>query len=206
MSEPEDRPFSSPDAARRAATNDAEAFAAAEAPRITVGDIRDLGPVVYLIERIAAKAIGAERMNLFATLGRTKRTFLAWLPYSGALMPFGSLARRDTEIVIVRVAAARSSVYELGHHRRLAHRAGVHPEVVDALIAGESATVFDEHTANLVAAVDEILANRQVTAETWAKLATELSERQLVEFVMLVTQYDGLATTIAVLGIEPEHG
>ncbi|OOK68919.1 hypothetical protein BZL30_7358 [Mycobacterium kansasii] len=50
-------------------------------------------------------------------------------------------------------------------------------------------------------ATDELIKDRSITTETWQQLATHLKQRQLIEFCMLATQYDGLAATITALNI-----
>ena len=56
----------------------------------------------------------------------------------------------------------------------------------------------------LLAVVTELVEDKAVTDESWARLAAFYDDRKLVEIVMLATNYDGLATAIDVLGIQPE--
>ena len=58
------------------------------------------------------------------TLGRHRPLFRGWLRFAGRLMPGGKLPRRETEMVILRVAHLRQCAYEFEHHARLARRAG----------------------------------------------------------------------------------
>ncbi|WP_019202118.1 carboxymuconolactone decarboxylase family protein [Tsukamurella sp. 1534] len=171
-------------------------------PRVTPGGLRQLGPINYAISRIGAKAIRADDMHLFSTLGRGKRLFLGWLGYSGMLMPFGALRRSESETVIVRVAHLRGNAYELGHHRRIGAQAGLTDAQFDAIFDG---TGWDEPSAALLAAVTEIVETKNVTDATWGRLAEFYPDRKLVEIALLTTNYDGLATTIDVLGITPER-
>ncbi|AUN42171.1 carboxymuconolactone decarboxylase family protein [Tsukamurella tyrosinosolvens] len=170
-------------------------------PRVTPGGLRQLGPINYAIARIGAKAIRADDMHLFSTLGRTKRLFVGWLGYSGMLMPFGALKRSESETVIVRVAFLRESAYELGHHRRIGAQAGLTETQFERIFDGSG---WDERSAALLAVVTELVEDKAVTDESWARLAAFYDDRKLVEIVMLATNYDGLATAIDVLGIQPE--
>ncbi|MBS4104907.1 carboxymuconolactone decarboxylase family protein, partial [Tsukamurella paurometabola] len=63
---------------------------------------------------------------------------------------------------------------------------------------------WDERSAALLDVVTELVDEKAVTDESWARLAAFYDERRLVEIVMLATNYDGLATAIDVLGIQPE--
>ena len=53
----------------------------------------------------------------------------------------------------------------------------------------------------LITATDEFVITRSMSAETWTALSTYLTKKQLIEFCMLASQYDGLAATMATLKI-----
>lgn len=174
-------------------------------PRVTPGRLRELGPVNWLTWRVASTATGTDDAQLFSTLGRTRGLYRSWLRYSARLMPFGALSRRDTELVILRVASLRACEYELRHHRRIAARVGLTPEQIEAAETTSTTSGWDERRVALLAAVDAIVRTKDVPAADWARLAEHYDERQLIALCLLVAQYDGLATTIAVLGIEPDR-
>ena len=92
--------------------------------RIPAGDFRKLGPINWVVNKIAAWVIGAPRMHLFATLGQHKLLFQVWFLF-GAVLYAGRLPRPDTELVILRVAHLRGCEYELQQHRRFGARRGV---------------------------------------------------------------------------------
>jgi len=76
-------------------------------PRIAPGTRREIGPVIWGFARIAGLTARTGPMNLFTTLGRHRGLFWGWLMFAGRLMPGGRLPRRDTELVILRVAHLR---------------------------------------------------------------------------------------------------
>lgn len=171
-------------------------------PRVAPGGFLEQGPINYVISRIGAKVIRADDMHLFSTLGRSRRVFLGWLGYSGMLMPFGALKRSESETVIVRVAHLRGNAYESGHHRRIGAQAGLTDAQFDRIFDGAG---WDEKSSALLDAVTELVQTKAVTDDTWARLSEFYTDRKLVEIVLLATNYDGLATTIDVLGITPER-
>lgn len=71
--------------------------------------LRALGPIGWIAARAGARAIRAPRFHLFDVIGQHKLAFLAFLPYSGVLLNWGKLPKRDTELVILRVAHLRGS-------------------------------------------------------------------------------------------------
>ncbi|CAM3986721.1 carboxymuconolactone decarboxylase family protein [Smaragdicoccus niigatensis] len=170
-------------------------------PRINPGGFRDLGPINWGLAKVISTAAGTSNAKLFSTLGRTGATFLGWLHYSGQLMPGGSLSRRDTEMIILRVAHLRACDYEQDHHRRLGAKAGLTPELQQRIKEGPEAAGWNDKERALLNAVDQILLTRGLEDAEWNELAKHYDERRLIEICLVITQYDGLATTIGVLQI-----
>jgi 4-carboxymuconolactone decarboxylase len=169
--------------------------------RVPSGGFRELGPINWILAKSAARTVGAPQMHLFATLGQHKRLFLAMMPYS-ALLLRGRLPRRDTELVILRVAHLRGSEYELQHHRKMGRRRGLDDATQQAIFAWPSPTAeLTERQQALLRATDEFINNRSISAPVWQQLSSHLDRRQLIEFCMLAGQYDGLAATMAALEI-----
>ncbi len=77
-------------------------------------------------------------------------------------MPFGKLSRRDTELVILRVAWQCSSTYEWHQHVLIALRVGLTPDENAAVADGPAASGVTERQRTLLAACDELLATPRV--------------------------------------------
>jgi AhpD family alkylhydroperoxidase len=168
--------------------------------RIEPGRLRELGLVNWAFSRVAARVVGVPDAHIFSTLGRTRGLFRGWLHYSARLMPFGSLSRADAEMVILRVAHLRGCEYELDHHKRLGRRAGLSDADIERVFTGPAA--WDGGRRALLAAVDELVETRDIGDAAWTELAKHRSDRELIEIVMLVGQYDSLATTLSVLRVQ----
>jgi AhpD family alkylhydroperoxidase len=173
----------------------------AELGRIPAGRFRELGPINWILAKSAARTVGAPQMHLFATLGQHKRLFLAMMPYS-ALLLRGRLPRRDTELVILRVAHLRNSEYELQHHRKMGRRRGLDDETQAEIFAWPDTTGgLTPRQQALLSATDEFINDRSISAKVWQQLSSHLDRRQLIEFCMLAGQYDSLAATMSALDI-----
>ena len=178
-----------------------------ERPRITPGGRRELGVVTWTALRAAGRSMRTGPPNLFTTLGRHRRLFRGWLRFAGRSMPRGRLPRRDTELVILRVAHLRGSTYEWQHHLRLGRRAGLDEADFSRVTEGPSADGWSERETALLMAVDELHDTGDLSDPTWDRLQWFLRDpRDLIEFVLLVGHYEMLATTIAALRIQPDHG
>jgi len=177
----------------------------AQAPRIAPGSRAEIGAVNALLATIAGRVAGtAEPPHLFTTLARHRRLFRRWLRFAGGLMPRGTLPRRDTELVILRVAANCGSEYERSHHARLARRAGLTADEIARVAEGPDAPGWSDRDATLLRAVDELHAGRRISDPVWAQLAAERSAVDLIELCLLVGHYEMLAMTIESLGIQPD--
>ncbi len=116
-------------------------------------------------------------------------------------MPFGTLPRKDSEMVIIRVAHLRGSDYELDHHRRLGKRAGIDAGMFENIISGPDAG-WDAREYAILRAVDELVTGRDISDLTWSALRRQLNDREAIYLVLLVGQYDSLATTLHALRIQ----
>lgn len=175
------------------------------APRIAPGRFRELGPINWVVWQVLSRAAGVPDAHLFSTLGRTGGLFRGWLHYSGQLMPGGKLTRYESELVILRVAHLRASDYETQHHIRLGRRAGITAEKLDRLRQGPEAEGWSAKERALLAAVDQLVATRDLDDTTWSTLSAHYDEPRLIEIVLLANQYEGLASTITALRIETDR-
>ncbi|WP_072690678.1 carboxymuconolactone decarboxylase family protein [Rhodococcus marinonascens] len=170
--------------------------------RIPPGRLKELGPVNWLLWRIISLGVGAPDAHLFRTMGRTKGLFRAWLRYSSKLMPGGRIPRQETELVILRVAHLRECQYEMDHHVRIGRRAGVTPTLLEQVLEGPESAGWDPRPRAILTAVDQLVTTKNLDDATWSALTGYFDDRQMIEFCVLVTQYDALATTIGTLRIE----
>ena len=175
-----------------------------ERPRIEPGDRRDVGWVAWVVSVVAGRVAGTRPPNLFLTLGLHRKLFRGWLHFAGRLMPGGMLARRETELVILRVAHLRHCTYEFDHHVRLGARAGVGSEDVDAVVDGPAAPRWSARERVLLETVDALHHDGDLDDTRWKALSAELQEREIIELVMLIGHYSMLATTITTLRIQPD--
>jgi alkylhydroperoxidase family enzyme len=177
--------------------------------RIPAGRFRQLGPINWVIAKLAALFLRVPEMHLFTTLGQRQWLFWTWSIYGGRVLR-GRLPRIDTELVILRVAHLRSSEYELQHHRRMARQKGLDANVQAAIFAwpvlrAEAGTELSVRQQALLIATDEFVKDRTISAGTWQQLASHLDRRRLIEFCLLASYYDGLAATISALDIPLDH-
>ncbi len=171
--------------------------------RIDPGGRREIGLPNWLFAQISGLVAGTAPPNLFRTLGRQRRLFRGWLRFAGRLMPGGTLPRRETELVILRVAHLRGCDYEFDHHARLGRRAGVGPDDVERVRSGPAGGWSARERA-MLAAADALLADRDVDDATWTELRRHCDDAEAIELCLLASHYDMLAAVIRTLRIQPD--
>jgi len=78
---------------------------------------------------------------------------------------------------------------------------GLDADDIARIAAGPGAAGWTPLDAALVAAADELLADARITDATWAVLAAELDERQLMDVIFTVGAYDALAMLLRSFGV-----
>lgn len=171
-------------------------------PRIAPGTRRQIGLVNDAICRIGGRVTGTNPPNLFTTLARHRGLFRAWMWYASRLMPFGELSRRETELLILRIAHLRACAYEFEHHVRIGRRAGVRSEDVERVREGPDARGWSERERVLLRAIDALNRTQDIDDATWRAMRAQLSEKECLEVLMLSGLYESLATTLLTLRVQ----
>jgi len=175
-------------------------------PRIAPGSVRELGPVIWAVSRVAGRVTGTNPPAIFTTLGRGRGLFWGWLHFAGNLMPGGKLPRRETEMVILRVAVLRGCEYEFTHHVRLGRREGVTAADVERIKVGSTADGWQGHEHLLMRTTEELISTKDLSDASWAAVRAVYDERTAIELLLLIGHYDMLATTLMTLRLEPDQG
>lgn len=140
--------------------------------------------------------------NVLGTLMHHPALAGPFLTYNQVLLQTPALGHRTRELAVLRVAWRTRSRYEWAQHVRLAERVGITPTEIDAIARGAEAEGWTPHEADVLAATDQLVDTYRIDDETWARLAKQLDERQLVELVFVVGTYTGLAMAFNSFGLQ----
>ncbi|NNC93290.1 MAG: carboxymuconolactone decarboxylase family protein [Acidimicrobiia bacterium] len=142
-------------------------------------------------------------LNIHRVMARNPELLAAWAPLRDHITAGGSLVPRHRELVILRLAHRARSEYEWHHHAIRGQAAGL-SETEVAAVRDVSTGEWTAIDAALLAATDELFDTRSISSPTWAVLAAELSQQQLLDVVVTVGVYMTLAMVIAVTGVSIE--
>jgi 4-carboxymuconolactone decarboxylase len=156
---------------------------------------------VTAIARRKTKARSFQFMRVLAVNGRLHLPYLFW---NSRVMPGGELPRAQTEAVIIRVAWLCRSEYEWTQHKAIGRHNGLTAEQVEAAGPDPGSDVFDDELRTLLAAVPELLDQHVLSDESYEALRAFLAPALVLEFIMLVGTYTGLAGALNTFGVPLE--
>lgn len=141
-------------------------------------------------------------LNALGTLARHPALTAAFNTFNGYILFASTLTPRQRELLVLRVAANRGSAYEWEQHRVLAGDVGLDEDEVERIATGPDAPGWSPLDRAMLSAVDELIGAGEIADPTWASLARELDEQQLMDIVFTVGAYEILALAFRSFGIE----
>jgi alkylhydroperoxidase family enzyme len=142
---------------------------------------------------------GQGTLGLFAHHPELAKAFFT---FNGHILWQTSLTARQREIVVLRVAVVRRSVYLWTQHIFEGRDAGLTAEEIDAMAEGAGA--YGPLETAIVKAVDELVADSAIAEDTWSTLADELDEQQLLDLIFTAGCYDVATWMYNSVGLVPD--
>jgi alkylhydroperoxidase family enzyme len=140
-------------------------------------------------------------LGALGTMAHHPELARAFHTFNGHILFATSLSPRQRELLVLRVAVVRQSVYVWKQHVLLAADAGITAEEVWRISQGPDAPGWSAAEGALIGAVDELLAEARVADATWEVLASSLNTEQLLDVIFTVGAYDALAMALRSFGV-----
>lgn len=185
------------------------AFADASRPRLSEPRLPPLQESEWTQEQTAMLAPSAERGQLYniqRTLARHPALAKAWRPFGVYILSQSMLPPRHRELVTLRIGWLCYAEYEFGQHTRLGRQVGLSDEEIQRVTRGPDATGWTDFERVLLRAVDELYADSFITDATWASLGAEYDERQLMDLVFTVAEYNMISMALNTFGVQLDPG
>jgi alkylhydroperoxidase family enzyme len=176
------------------------------APKVTPATLAEMNERTRELMSRALFDRDGEPLSIFTTIARHPKLFASWLPFASRLLSGGSLDRRLTELVILRVAWNMGSDYEWGQHAEISAALGIPRADIDRITSGPEAAGWAPPEALVLSATDELHSGRRITDRTWEDLRQHLDDAQLIELCFLVGHYELLAMFLNTVGVQLEPG
>jgi alkylhydroperoxidase family enzyme len=113
----------------------------------------------------------------------------AWLEFNRVLADETSLDVRFRELLVLRVAWRTRAAYEWYQHVRIGKQAGLTTEQLYAIPDGADAEVWTPTERALLRAVDEMVDDQGIRAETWTELSASFGKAELIEIMFIAGAY-----------------
>ncbi|TMK67245.1 MAG: carboxymuconolactone decarboxylase family protein [Actinobacteria bacterium] len=140
--------------------------------------------------------------NVLGTMMNHPRLLAHWLAFNGKLLRDPAIDARLRELMILRVGWRTRANYEWLQHVRIARGLGITTAEIEAITREYDPDLWAPLEPDLLAATDQLLDRYRIDDDTWARLAKQLDEQQLMEVVWVVGTYTVLAMAFNSFGIQ----
>lgn len=141
-------------------------------------------------------------LNALGTLAHHPALTRAFNTFNGHVLFASTITPRQRELLVLRVAALRQAEYEWAQHVVLAADAGLGPDEIAAVAAGPDAPGWAPLERALLRAADDLIGEAKIGDATWAALAAELDDEQLMDVVFTVGAYEVVAMAFRTFEID----
>lgn len=142
-------------------------------------------------------------LNVHRVMALHPELMTAWAPLRRHVATAGSFDPRLRELAILRVATRVGVEYEWHHHVARGLAAGLTNDEINAVRSNELGGLHPDE-ALLVAAVDELLDDLELTDATLHSLEPSIGAEGVLDIVVTVGVYVTLAMLIKTAGVEVE--
>ena len=154
---------------------------------------------------LLAKGGPARQLNIFRTLVRYPELYRAFMRFGGHILGASSLDPRSRELLILRAGHLSQCAYEVHQHNRIGKMAGLSDAELERIAVGPSAPEWSPRERTLLQAADELHAHQFISDATYAALANDWNEKQLMDLVFTVGQYTMVSMFLSTFGVQIER-
>lgn len=147
----------------------------------------------------------ARQLNIFRTLVRYPELYRAFMRFGGHILGKNTLDARSREILILRAGHLSQCAYEVHQHNRIGKLAGLSDAELERIAVGPSAPEWSARERTLLQAADELHGHQFISDATYAALAKDWNEQQLMDLVFTVGQYTMVSMFLSTFGVQIER-
>ena len=144
--------------------------------------------------------------NVFATMANHPTLAHDWLQFATYILQRNTLSARDRELLILRIGWLCKSEYEWAQHVRIGKAAGLSDDDIQHIAVGPTAAELSANDRLLLTAVDELHADACLSEATWQSLAKVYDQKQLMDLVFTVGQYNLVSMALNSFGVQLDEG
>jgi alkylhydroperoxidase family enzyme len=145
-------------------------------------------------------------MNLLSTYAHHTALAKAFFTFNGHIIMATTLTERQRELIVLRVGTKRKAPYEFTQHLLMANDAGISDEEIRRVENEPDSPLWSDLDRAVLRAVDDLIDDGGISDTTWAALAAEFNEQQLLDLIYTVGAYESVAFMLRSCGIQLDDG
>ena len=145
-------------------------------------------------------------LNIFTTIGRHPKLFDRYSTFAWYVLLEQTLPARDREILILRIGWLCQAKYEFGQHTLSGKSVGLTDEEIFRITKGPNEPEWSTFDAALIRASDELYNDAIISDETWKILSERYNEKQLIDVIFTIGQYNLVSWTLNSMGVQLDKG
>jgi len=145
-------------------------------------------------------------LNVMTTLARHPKLFERFIPFGLYVLREQTLPDRAREILILRIGWLCQAKYEFGQHTLMGKDVGLKDEEILRITKGPDDPGWSKFDAALIRAVDELYYDAIISDATWKVLAERYNEKQLMDVIFTVGDYNVVSWALNSMGVQLEEG
>jgi 4-carboxymuconolactone decarboxylase len=145
-------------------------------------------------------------LNVLTTIARHPDLFESFMPFVLYVLEQQTLPARDREMLILRIGWLNQANYEFGQHTLAGKQAGLTDEEILRIAKGPDDPGWNNFDAALIRAADELYSDAIISDATWNTLSQYYEEKQLMDVVFTVGQYNLVSWILNSFGVQLEEG
>jgi alkylhydroperoxidase family enzyme len=154
----------------------------------------------------AGSANDGRVLNIFATLAHHPKLLKRWMVFGAHILAKNTVPARDRELLILRTGWNCAAPYEWGQHVAIARGLGFTDAEIEAVASGPSDASWAPFDAVLLRAADELHNDSSLSDGTWAALAERYDDKQMLDAVFTVGQYQLVSMALNSCRVERDDG
>lgn len=145
-------------------------------------------------------------LNIFKTLSNHPELLRRWLVFGNHILGKSSLPFRERELLILRIGYLCQAGYEWGQHVLISQAGGMSDDEIRRVKQGADAEGWSEVDRALIRATDELHGDAHISDATWQALAEHFDDKQMMDIVFTVGQYNLVSMALNSFGVQADAG
>jgi alkylhydroperoxidase family enzyme len=145
-------------------------------------------------------------LNVITTLARHPTLYEHFIPFASYILNEQTLPARDREMLILRIGWLNQAKYEFGQHTIGGKEAGLSDEEILCITKGPDDPGWSEFDSALLRAADELYHDAILSDATWNTLTQRYDEKQMMDVIFTVGQYNMVSWVLNSFGVQLEDG